>query len=128
MPVSSNTINTTINNSAFRYSLEFGVFLTSANAILRVYPIASNVQELTNSIGFLEYRAESANRQLNVRLDNLRPTHDDFTDRPIIGVALLVLNQANGTTTNGVTTPGAITENSENVVVTHMIKRPYTES
>ncbi len=128
MPVSSNTINTTINNSAFRYSIEFGVFLTSANAILRVYPIVSNVQELTNSIGYLEYRAESANRQLNVRLDNLRPTHDDFTDRPIIGVALLVLNQANGTTTGGVTTPGAITQNSENVVVTHMIKRPYTES
>ena len=128
MPVSSNTINTTINNSAFRYSIEFGVFLTSANAILRVYPIVSNVQELTNSIGYLEYRAESANRQLNVRLDNLRPTHDDFTDRPIIGVALLVLNQENGTTTGGVTTPGAITQNSENVVVTHMIKRPYTES
>ncbi|MFN7311424.1 MAG: hypothetical protein ACK5T0_08680 [Vampirovibrionales bacterium] len=128
MPVSSNTINTTINNSVFRYSLEFGVFLTSANAILRVYPIASNVNELTNNIGYLEYRAENANRQLSVRIDNLRPSHDDVTDRPIVGVALLVLNQAVGTTTGGVTTPGAITQNSENVVVTHMIKRPYTET
>jgi hypothetical protein len=128
MPASSDTINSNINNSAFRYTLEFGVFLTSANAILRVYPIASNVQELTNGSNFLEYRAETANRQLNVRLDNLRPTHDDFTDRPIVGVALLVLNQAVGTTTSGVMTPGAITQNSENVVVTHMIKSLYTET
>ncbi len=128
MPASSDTINATIATSSFRYSLEFGVFLTSADAILRVYPIASNVNELTNSIGFLEYRAENASRQLNVRLDNLRPAHDDVTDRPIVGVALLVLNQAVGTTSNGVTTPGAITFNSENVVVTHMIKRPYTET
>jgi hypothetical protein len=128
MPASSDTINSNINNSAFRYTLEFGVFLTSADAILRVYPIASNVQELTNGSNFLEYRAETANRQLNVRLDNLRPTHDDFTDRPIVGVALLVLNQAVGTTTSGVMTPGAITQNSENVVVTHMIKSLYTET
>ena len=128
MPASSNTINADINNSAFRYSLEFGVFLRSANSILRVYPIASNEDELTNSIGYLEYRAENANRQLNVRLDNVRPTHDDVTDRPIVGVALLVLNQATGTTVNGVTTRGAVTFNTEDVVVTHMIKRPYAES
>ena len=128
MPASSDTINATINNSAFRYSLEFGVFLTSANAILRVYPIASNVAELTNNIGFLEYQAENANRMLTVRIDDLRPMHDDVTDRPIVGVALLVLNQAVATVTDEISTPGAITQNSEDVVVTHMIKRLFTES
>jgi hypothetical protein len=128
MPASSDTINATINNSSFRYSLEFGVFLTSANAILRVFPIASNVAELTNNIGFLEYRAENANRLLAVRIDDLRPMHDDVTDRPIVGVALLVLNQAVSTVTDEISTPGAIVQNSENVVVTHMIKRLFTES
>jgi hypothetical protein len=128
MPASSDTINATINNSSFRYSLEFGVFLTSANAILRVYPIASNVAELTNNIGFLEYQAENANRMLTVRIDDLRPMHDDVTDRPIVGVALLVLNQAVATVTDEISTPGAITQNSEDVVVTHMIKRLFTES
>jgi hypothetical protein len=128
MPASSDTINNTINNSSFRYSVEVGVFLSSVNAILRVYPIASNGVELTNSIGFLEYRAERANRLFNVRIDNLRPMHDDVTDRPIVGVALLVLNQANRSVSGGITVPGAITQNSEDVVVTHMIKRLYTES
>jgi hypothetical protein len=131
MPASSDTINTTINTSLFRYSLEVGVLLRNANAILRVYPIASNVAELTNSIGFLEYRAENANRLLTVRIDDLRPMHDDVTDRPIVGVALLVLNQppqAASTTTNQISAPGAITSNSEDVVVTHMIKRLYTET
>lgn len=128
MPASSDAINVAINNSSFRYSVEVGVFLTSANAILRVYPIASNGAEVTNRIGFLEYRAENANRLLNVRIDNLRPMHDDVTDRPIVGVALLVLNQAVATVTDGISTPGDITQNSEDVVVTHMIKRLYTES
>ena len=131
MPASSDTINTTINNSLFRYSLEVGVLLTKANAILRVYPIASSVAELTNSIGFLEYRAENDNRMLTVRIDDLRPMHDDVTDRPIVGVALLVLNQppqAASTTENQISAPGAITSNSEDVVVTHMIKRLYTET
>jgi hypothetical protein len=131
MPASSDTINTTINTSLFRYSLEVGVLLRNANAILRVFPIASNVAELTNSIGFLEYRAENANRMLTVRIDDLRPMHDDVTDRPIVGVALLVLNQppqAASTATNQISAPGAITSNSEDVVVTHMIKRLYTET
>jgi hypothetical protein len=116
MPASSDTLNTNIANSRFRYNLEIGVFVVTAGQKVRVYPEASNANQITGGLGYIDVESTAANQHLTVRLGNVQPYHDDFTDRPFVGASLLMVEN-DGTTLS-----------PADVVVTHMVKRPYFES
>jgi hypothetical protein len=117
MPASSNTFQANMLNSNYRYSVEFGASLTTSD-YLRVYPICQNETAVGNGLAYIDYPMV-ANQIKIIRLDNLIPGYDIKTDRGLIGVSLLAVSKSSS---------GAITYNTSDVTVTHMIKRPYSES
>jgi hypothetical protein len=116
MPASSNTFQSSMSNSNYRYSVEFGASLTTSD-YLRVYPICQNATGVGNGLPYIDYPM-TANTIKIIRLDNLIPDYDIKTDRGIVGVNLLAVSKDSS---------GAITYNTSDVTVTHMIKRPYSE-
>ncbi|XVJ51730.1 MAG: hypothetical protein HEQ32_06495 [Vampirovibrio sp.] len=116
MPASSNTFQSNMINSNYRYSVEFGASLTTSD-YLRVYPICQNATAVGNGLAYIDYPMV-ANQIKIIRLDNLIPGYDIKTDRGIVGVNLLAVSKDSS---------GVITYNTSDVTVTHMIKRPYSE-